>query len=117
MKKLVPIIKGSKVRKIKENMDDFKLHGACLIFSDNYIDKFNGLSPQTFMYGEEDFLKYIVYSNDMKFQYFNDLIVFHKGNASTDKEYGLGRKKRKFYYHWSLDSFTKLKSMMIERKM
>lgn len=116
MKKLVPIFKRKRGDKDKKSSNDFKLHGACLIFSDTYIDKFDGLASQTFMYGEEDFLKYIVYNNDMEFQYFNDLVVFHKGNASTDEEYGLGRKKRKFYYHWSLDSFTKLKALMVKNK-
>lgn len=116
MKKIVPVFKRKKANKNENRITDFKLHGACLIFSSSYIDKFNGLSPQTFMYGEEDFLKYIVDSNDMKFQYFNDLEVFHKGNASTDEKYGLGRKKRKFYYYWNLDSFTKLKNLMMKNK-
>lgn len=113
MKKVIPLVKRNKY-KDKSNLKktDFKLHGACLIFANNYIKKFDGLYSDTFMYGEEDFLKYIVTEYRLKMEYLPDLIVFHKGGASTKKEFGVGRKKRKFYYRWNLDSFKKLLSYM-----
>lgn len=110
MKKIVPLVRKNKNEVL--NSDNFKLHGACLIFAHNYIKRFDGLSSDTFMYGEEDYLKYITKINKLRLKYFKDLVVYHKGNASTDKEYGLGRMKRKFYYTWSLDSFRKLEVYM-----
>ena len=114
MDKVVPILKQPISLNKKKS---FKIHGACMIFANNYIKLFDGLNNKTFMYGEEDFLKYRINKYNLKLKYFDDLYMFHKGNVSTDGEYGAGRKKRKFYYKWNLDSFKKLKNEMIEDEL
>lgn len=103
---------GKDVSKVKYIKGDYQLHGACLIFSKNYIEKFDGLYPGTFMYGEEDILKYRVKENNLTMKYFDDLIVYHIGGATTKKSNGVGAKNRRFKYKWSINSFTQLKNMM-----
>lgn len=91
---------------------DYQLHGACLLFANQYIEKYDGLYDGTFMYGEEDILKYLSQRNGMKMLYLKDLTVYHKEGSSTESIYGKGREKRQFYYRWSLDSCRKLRDMM-----
>ena len=92
--------------------EDFQLHGACIIISGDYLRKYNGLYDQTFMYGEEGILKYIVKRDNMKMSYFDDLCVQHKEGASTGRVHGGGRKKRKFYYYWNAKSCKLLQQLM-----
>ena len=60
-----------------ENIE-YQLHGACLILANNYIKKYDGLYPKTFMYMEEGILKYIVKKNGFNMKYLDDIEVFHK---------------------------------------
>lgn len=95
---------------------DYKLHGSCLIFSKNYIDKYDGLYPNTFMYAEEDILKYISIRDNLKMIFLDNLTIYHKEDASTDVVFNKAKKKRLFYYRWSIDSLMKLKKLMISDK-
>ena len=91
--------------------EDFQLHGACMLFSNEYIRKYDGLFPKTFMYNEEGILKEIVYKNNMNMCYFDDIEVKHKEGASTQAMYGKGKKKRQFYYKWNINSCRILKKL------
>ena len=99
---------------ISKLTEDIQLHGACLIFSKNYINKYDGLYEKTFMYGEESILKYIVDKNNMSMVYIDELMVYHKEGSSTDSIYGKGLKKRQFYYKWNIDGCKHLKRLMKE---
>lgn len=91
---------------------EFQLHGACLLFSGNYLGKYDGLYPGTFMYNEEDILKLISNDRNLKMEYFKDLAVFHQEKASTKHNYGNGKEKRIFYYRESIKSLIKLRKLM-----
>lgn len=91
---------------------DYQLHGACLIFANNYIKKFDGLYPKTFMYMEEGILKFIVKQNGMNMKYLDDIEVLHKEGSTTEKIYGSGRNKRRFYYKWNINGCEILKKLM-----
>lgn len=97
--------------KDRENIE-YQLHGACLILANNYIKKYDGLYPKTFMYMEEGILKYIVKKNGFNMKYLDDIEVFHKEGSSTEKIYGAGRKKRLFYYKWNINGCKVLKELM-----
>jgi GT2 family glycosyltransferase len=97
--------------------DDIQLHGACMIFAREYINKFDGLYDKTFMYCEEGILKFIVKRENMRMMYLENLKVNHKEGASTKTIYGKGRKKRLFYYKWNLESCRILKKLMKEDKI
>ena len=110
--KFVNKIRRKPKNKTKE-IKDFKLHGSCLIFSKDYISRYDGLYPNTFMYVEEDILKYISIRDNLKMEFLNNITIYHKEDASTDIVFKKEKKKRLFYYKWSIDSLNKLKELMI----
>lgn len=92
--------------------EDFQLHGACMFFAGNYVRNYDGLYDGTFMYGEESILKYITERDNLKMCYFDSLEVFHKEGSSTEKMWGNGSKKRRFFYSWNIKSCILLKKLM-----
>jgi GT2 family glycosyltransferase len=61
------------------------LHGAALVFSKSYIQKFPEIFPeQTFLYGEEDMLFYRKLRHGLNFVYTEDLEIFHDLSKSTN---------------------------------
>lgn len=99
-----------------ESGQDFQLHGACLIFANNYIKLFDGLYDQTFMYEEESILKYIAKKEVLNMMYADELTVYHKEGSSTEKVFGKGKEKRRFYYKWNLNSCLLFRSLMKESR-
>lgn len=93
---------------------DFQLHGACMFFTNRYLERYDGLCDKTFMYGEENILKYMTVRDGLKMAYLEDVTVFHKEGSSTGAIYGKGKGKRQFYYKWNLDSCQQLKKIMLE---
>lgn len=92
--------------------EDFQLHGACMFFANKYVRNYDGLYDGTFMYGEESILKYITERDNLKMCYFDSLEVFHKASSSTEKMWGNGSKKRRFFYSWNIKSCILLKKLM-----
>lgn len=93
-------------------IDEYQLHGACLIFSKGYIEQFDGLYDGTFMYMEEGILKYMSKKYKLNMCYIGEMVVWHKEGSSTGKIYGEGRKKREFYYKWNIDGCKHLITLM-----
>lgn len=71
--------------KIEHDVKNTMLHGACLIFSPKYIDRFEGLDPRTFLYMEEDILKLYMDHYGMLMVYSGELVVYHKEDVSTNQ--------------------------------
>ena len=97
---------------IRGDICDIRLHGACLIFSPQYISRFDGLYDKTFLYMEEDILKFIVDHYGLKTLYSSDLQVFHNRHASTKAEITDDTKRLIFYYKQQIRSsrqFERLK--------
>lgn len=62
------------------------LHGCCIIFSKNYIDKYKyPFYNETFLFHEEEFLYQRVIKNDLVSLYDPKLTVFHKEGSSIKK--------------------------------
>lgn len=108
--KIYGIVKGKKRQ--TEPLNDFKLHGSCLLFSRQYIQKYDGLYPKTFMYGEEDILKWIALRDNLIMSYLENVSIKHKEDASTDIVFKNGKKKRHFYYKWNINSLEILRDLM-----
>jgi len=77
----------------RDIQEGVKLYGACLIFSPEYVSKFNGLYDKTFMYVEEDILYYIAQREKLKMVYSpeisnmcNSLKVFLQLKKNYDNE-------------------------------
>ena len=60
------------------------LHGAFLVFSRNYIIKFDGLDDRTFLYCEEYFLYKRLIDNNLISVYNPKIEIFHKKESSTN---------------------------------
>lgn len=87
---------------------NYQLFGCCLIFSSIFIQQFDGLYPGTFMYGEEDILKFICESNKLKMLYNDDIEIFHKEGSSTKSLQEKSIKSRQFYYRNAIYSLFQL---------
>lgn len=92
----------------KINLSDYQLHGCCLIFSKNYISIYDGLCPRTFMYCEEDFLKYYAVKYDLKMLYSSNIEIFHKEGSATKSLNNSSIESMRFFYKNNIISLFKL---------
>ncbi|OOM81533.1 N-glycosyltransferase [Clostridium puniceum] len=86
-------------RDIYRTINNCVLHGSCLIFSKKYIDRFDGIYKNTFMYGEEEILFYLCNQMNLKWFYLPELKINHKEASSTSESISLKQyKKKRFFY-------------------
>ncbi len=90
-----------------ERKENAVLNGCCMIFSKQYIDKFDGLEEKTFMYGEEELLNILLKREKLLSVYNPKLEVFHHEYSSTKKISNSSRKVNLF----------RLKYMIIANKI
>lgn len=64
------------------------LHGACWIFSPEYLQRFDGLCPDTFLYMEEDILKLYADVYGFSMRYTDQLRIYHKEDVATNMAQG-----------------------------
>ena len=95
-----------------EKPEDLQLFGAFLIFSRAYIERYEGLYPGTFMYGEENILRYIIERDALQMRFLPELQVFHEEGSSTDGLFRQDYRKRAFRYRHSIDSFSAMLQLM-----
>lgn len=88
------------------------LHGSCLIFSPNYVKKFNGLYSNTFMYREEEILYYSTKILGLNTLYYPNTTLFHKEDSATNSIMDSDRKKREFQYINSIKSLKEVFSIV-----
>lgn len=92
------------------------LHGACLIFSPLYVDRFEGLYDETFLYMEEDILKLYADFYGFLMLYSSELRIFHKEDAATNMIPLNSGKKIRLKYRRLIESsklYSKLKKNML----
>lgn len=90
------------------------LHGAALIFSSKYYNKFDLVFPElAFLYNEENFLYYRKLKNDLVFTYNQNIVVYHNHSSSTRKMTKSTVKKWKFHHNHSKVSLEKLYEVYI----
>jgi GT2 family glycosyltransferase len=89
------------------------LHGSCVVFSKKYIDTHEfAFYPNTFLYGEEDFLYYIAKKEQLKLIYFPELVVIHAEDAASNSINSSFRKQKKFVIKNSGKSLIELYKFM-----
>lgn len=72
-------------------------HGAALIFSRQYCEKYNEVFlEKSFLYGEEAFLNYRRVTNNLIFCYADDIIINHNESISTKQSTASKNKKWNF---------------------
>lgn len=77
--------KVKSILKINDGKED-GLHGACLIFSKDYFQKYEKIFlEKSFMYYEENFLNFRKVKDSLIFKYSDKIKVFHHESVSTKK--------------------------------
>lgn len=76
--------------------ENIVLHGSFLIFSKQYIDKFDGLDDRTFLYKEEELLALRLNKNGLISVYNPEIVIFHNEDSSTNAITKSNRKKIMF---------------------
>lgn len=110
------IVFGQLVDKKKESvncvevlLEDVQLSGCCWIFSKDYIERFNGINSETFMYLEEILLYIRVKKAGLKIIYNPELEIMHLEDAATLEAFkGKTKKARQFKYRCQMQSFKVL---------
>lgn len=75
-----------------------ELHGCCFVFSPEFVNRYEGLNPGTFMYQEEDIL-YAEMLRDHGLMVYNPALkIYHMEKASTNSVCAGTRKKKLFTY-------------------
>jgi GT2 family glycosyltransferase len=92
------------------------LHGSAIVFSGLYINKYDGLFPGPFMYGEEAILDYFVKKDNLVSVYWPGVKILHKDDSSTNSVYKKARKKRRFYLKNFLRSLRVLEKLFNDGK-
>lgn len=88
------------------------LHGCFLVFSELYIQKYNGLNDKTFLYVEEDILYWEMMRDGMKTVYLPDIKIYHKEDSATKAATKSKRAKRVFFYTNLISSLNVLRDEM-----
>lgn len=84
--------------------EDVVINGCCIIFSKEYINKFDGIDTRTFLYYEEPLLYLRLKENKMKSVYNPYIIIFHNEGVATTKSQKNKRKKFDFVLKCELES-------------
>lgn len=99
----------------KERVDqdrlNVQLHGACLIFSEVYISRFDGLCDKTFLYMEEDILKLRADYYNYLMMYSPELAILHKEDIATNMVAVTSIEKKKRVYYNLLKSSKVYKNL------
>ncbi|HFU3980231.1 TPA: glycosyltransferase [Streptococcus suis] len=89
-------------------LQDLVLHGSCVIYTKNWIQKENfAFVPETFMYFEEDFLAEYAKERGYKVGYTENIEVIHLEDASVDSTFVGNLSKKKFISKNMSDSVYK----------
>ena len=95
----------------KRRMKDVVLHGCFLVFSRDYIQRFDtAFNEKTFMYREEELLYLRVKEHGLKTLYCPDIVIKHIENASTNDTYTDKEEKYRFRRKNQLESLKILLS-------
>ncbi len=102
---------GTPIAGINDDSDaskiyDVVIHGCCIIFSREYIDKYDGLDDRTFMYGEESILFVRVLGGKQRTVYMPEIKVFHKGAVATKKADNTKNVEKKFVLAFKRDKLS-----------
>lgn len=97
---------------IPQRQLNVQLSGACLIFTNYFFEKLNGFCPETFLYKEEDILRYQLMQNKLLSVFLPTLLFYHAEDASTDAQIRNSREKDIFVYKEYIKSLNVLLKIM-----
>ena len=89
--KIFEILFKKKNKKRKNRIDinlkreNIPIYGCCIIFSEDYINRFDGIDDRTFLYCEESLLYLRILENNLKIVYDPQLEILHNHSVVTKK--------------------------------
>ncbi|MCM3602200.1 glycosyltransferase [Robertmurraya korlensis] len=114
---------SNRQKKVKDNkagnkdLLNVQLQGSCFILSKSYFNNYEGLYNKTFLYFEEDILKYIADRDNLLLMYTPEITLLHKEGISTMAYNKTRRRKDIFSIKHSLkSSLVFLKLMLKDRQ-
>jgi len=93
-------------------LNNVELHGSFLIFSPEYIEKFDGLDDRTFMYCEEEFLFARCMFNNLKTRFNPAIRILHNEVENRKASILQQRKKRLFRVRNCINSLRVYRMML-----
>jgi len=91
------------------------LHGACVIFSKDYIQNhIHAFYPGTFMYLEMDILDYLCRRENLKVMYSPEIRIIHREKQATGRTYKKNAEKTIFMSKCGIQSYSCLMQLMEE---
>lgn len=122
-KLLIPLFyrfkKNHAVKHVRQLVDysveqrNVALHGSCIIFGQRFIGKYEfPFYPETFLYGEEDILYFLVKKRSLVTLYCPKLVVHHMEDVSTNSINKDRKAKRLFAISHTLNSLKILRKLM-----
>lgn len=100
------------VKQVRSAMNNVELHGSFLIFSPEYIEKFDGLDDRTFMYCEEEFLFARCMFNNLKMRFNPAICILHNEVENQKASILQQRKKRLFRIRNCINSLGVYRRML-----
>ena len=108
LKRVKMILTGAEPAREKKDYihrrENVRIHGSFMIFGKPFIDNFEGLNEETFLYHEEEILYVQLMAGGYKTVYLPTLQIFHKEDSATN---AIGRKRKdakRFAYQCSTES-------------
>ncbi|MFV0380802.1 MAG: glycosyltransferase [Breznakia sp.] len=115
------LIRWNKIRKYfradekpPTRKEKVRLHGCCMVFSPEYIRRFDGLQERTFFYGEEDILFVQLIRHNLLSVYQPLVKIKHHEQAATKELMGKDYKKRRYVYEQHLKTLDILEGLYKE---
>lgn len=98
---------------VPEAMENVVLHGACYVFSPDFIRaRVYCFNPETFLYFEEEILHYECLRDGLKLRYDPSVQVLHLEDVATDKAYRTADRKEKMTLQESVRSMQVMLQLM-----
>ncbi len=94
---------------------DIIIHGCCMIFSEVFINRFDGMDERTFLYGEERILFVQILARQMHTVFMPEIRVEHVGEVSTNtarKNESDERRTRNFFHHERISNEITLENLL-----
>ena len=99
-----------------KEMEKVKLHGSAIVFSPDYIKRYDhAFYPETFLYCEESILYYFVKKDGLITVYFPDAQIFHKEDVTSDFLTKKGLLRRRFILKHNIHSHKVLLRILKEK--
>lgn len=100
---------------VNKRYENIVLHGCALIFSNQYIIRFDGIDDRTFLYREEELLYLRLRKNNLKNVYQPNIYLFHNEDSSTNA-LTKGLRKKRIFVGKNLIQSTKLLILELEKE-